>query len=624
MGKRQVISIFVALAGCWLAAAGVVAIEVGGLAGDAVFAIALLIALTIAWGAFTPNTRLFGRVIARGKVSSAKAAITFDDGPSAEHTPAILDELRAAGVRAPFFVLGRHVRAPPDIPRRIIEDGHELASHGEDHSLLTFTGPTGIAHQLRSLDEAVVAATGAAPAPLFRAPHGFRSPFLIPVARRLGYRVVGWTAGVWDTAKPGVERIVARSVSKLQPGAILLLHDADGSGAGDDRSQTVGALPQILAAGRERGLEFVTISELASELHPQRRMALRAAAIAGAVAVGVFLLSTKLDLKAIGGVITDLNPTLVFAAIAANLLSVLCKGLTWKAAIDAVELPGQNGAPPRRLHARMTEVVPAIFIGFLLNTVLFARLGEVARISVLRRKLNARGEEVPLPTLVGTLVTEQLVAGITLVAVLLGVAAFVSIPGWAVKLLLVLIGVVLVIGIAMAAIELWARYRRRQQIPVDEDTVERWWHLLGIQLEALPLALREGQAIIRQPRLLVWALLTATLSWLAQMVGILWALEAYGINEGIGAAALVFLASNLVGLFPIVPGNLVVFQGATYTALQIYNVPTNLAINFSIGLQLIEAVLGVGLGFFFLSYGGLSVGELRTEAEASSKVSEPS
>ena len=61
-------------------------------------------------------------------------------------------------------------------------------------------------------------ATGAAPAPLFRAPHGFRSPFLIPVARRLGYRVVGWTAGVWDTAKPGVERIVARSVSQLQPG----------------------------------------------------------------------------------------------------------------------------------------------------------------------------------------------------------------------------------------------------------------------------------------------------------------------------------------------------------------------------------------------------------------------
>ena len=196
-------------------------------------------------------------------------------------------------------------------------------------------------------------------------------------------------------------------------------------------------------------------------------------------------------------------------------------------------------------------------------------------------------------------------------------------PGWAVNLLLVLIGVVLVIAVAACAIEVWARYRRGN-VPTESDMVERWWHLLGISLGALPMALRQGQALFRRPRLLLWALLTSTLSWLAQMVGILWALEAYDIEKGIGAAALVFLASNLVGLFPIVPGNLVVFQGATYTALQVYNVPTNLAITFSIGLQLIEAVVGVGIGFFFLSYEGLSVGELRAEAEASNRVREPS
>jgi uncharacterized membrane protein YbhN (UPF0104 family) len=323
-------------------------------------------------------------------------------------------------------------------------------------------------------------------------------------------------------------------------------------------------------------------------------------------------------------VITDANPTLVFAALAANLVSVAAKGLTWKASLDAVEgIPGTDEEPDGRLNVHFSEVVPAIFIGFLLNTVLFARLGEVARISVLRRKLSARGVEVPLPTMVGTLVTEQLLSGVTLIAVLLGVTVFVSVPGWAVNLLLVLIGVVLVIAVAACAIEVWARYRRGS-VPTESDIVERWWHLLGISLGALPMALRQGQALFRRPRLLLWALLTSTASWLAQMVGILWALEAYGIEKGIGAAALVFLASNLVGLFPIVPGNLVVFQGATYTALQVYNVPTNLAITFSIGLQLIEAVLGVGIGFFFLSYEGLSVGELRAEAEASNRVKEPS
>jgi peptidoglycan-N-acetylglucosamine deacetylase len=624
MGKRQVISIFVALSAAWLAAAGALSTRLGELPGDVVFTAAVLLALVIAFAAFTPNTPLFGRVIGRGWVASPKAAITFDDGPSAEYTPQVLDALAAAGVHATFFVLGRHVRAHPEIAQRIVAEGHELASHGDDHSLLTFQGPTGIAHQLRAADDAVQTATGAAPAPLFRAPHGFRSPFLVPVARSLGYRVVGWTAGVWDTAKPGIDRIVQRSVAKLHPGAILLLHDADGSGNGDDRSQTVQALPQILAAGRQQGIEFVTVSELAGELRPHRRLAVRAGVIALAVAVGVLLLSTKLDLKAIGGVITDAKPTFVFAALAANLVSVAAKGLTWKAAIDAVEgVPNEDPAHSGRLHVNFADVVPAIFIGFLLNTVLFARLGEVARISVLRRKLSSKGFDVPVPTLVGTLVTEQLLSGVTLIGVVLGVAAFVSIPGWAVKLLLVLIGVVLVMAIAAASIEMWARYRRRQ-IPTDHDPVEHWWHLLGISMGALPLALRQGQAVFRRPKLLVWGLFTSTVSWLAQMVGILWVLQAYGIHHGIGAAALVFLASNLVGLFPIVPGNLVVFQGATYTALQVYNVPTNLAINFSIGLQLIEAMLGVGLGFFFLSYEGLSVGELRSEAEASSRVRDPS
>jgi peptidoglycan-N-acetylglucosamine deacetylase len=619
VGKRQVISIFVALVAAWLAGAAMLAVLLGGIPGDIVFTVALLVAITAAWGAFTPNTRLFGRVIANGRVTSTRAAITFDDGPSAEYTPPILDALAAAGVRATFFVLGRHVRAHPEIARRIVAEGHELASHGDDHSLLTFQGPTEIARQLRALDEAVIHATGGEPTPLFRAPHGFRSPFLVPVARRLGYRVVGWTAGVWDTTKPGVDRIVARSVAALRPGAIILLHDADGFGNHDDRTQTVDALPQIIAAGHRDGLEFVTISELAEDIHPRRRMALRALVVAIAIAGGVFLLSTKLDLKAVAGVITDANPALVLAALAANLISVGAKALTWKAAIDAVPNPDGEG----RVQVRFSEVVPAIFIGFLLNTVLFARLGEVARISVLRRKLATRGVEVPVPTLVGTLVTEQLLSGITLIAVLLGVAAFVSIPGWATKLLLVLVGVVLVIAVAAASIELSARYRRRQA-PSEQDPVEHWWHLLGISLTAFSLAVRQGQSILLRPKLLAWGLLTSTVSWLAQILGILWALEAYGIHEGVGAAGLVFLASNLVGLFPIVPGNLVVFQGATYTALQAYNVPTNLAINFGIGLQLIEALLGVGLGFFFLSYEGLSVGELRSEAEASSRVSSPS
>ena len=216
MGKRQVISLFVALAAVWLTGAAVLAVALGGLFGDLVFAAAVLTALVLAWASFTPNNAAVRpRHRRRPGARPRRRRSPSTTGPAPSSRPPILDALAAAGVRATFFALGRQVRAHPEIARRIVDEGHELASHGDDHRLLTFEGPTGIAHQLRALDEAVVGATGAAPAPLFRAPHGFRSPFLVPVARRLGYRVVGWTAGVWDTAKPGIERIVDRSVSRL-------------------------------------------------------------------------------------------------------------------------------------------------------------------------------------------------------------------------------------------------------------------------------------------------------------------------------------------------------------------------------------------------------------------------
>jgi peptidoglycan-N-acetylglucosamine deacetylase len=614
MGKREVITRFVILGIVWIALSAVVAQTVGGIAGDVLEAAALLALLVVAWSAFTPNARLFGRVIGPGSAPSPWFAVTFDDGPSPEHTPAVLDALRAAGARATFFVLGRNVRAYPELTRRIVAEGHELASHGDDHSLLMFAGPSAIAHQFRATEEAVAAAVGSTNAHLFRAPHGYRGPFLAPVARRLGYRIVGWSGAIFDTARPGVDVIVDRCAAVLSPGAILLLHDGDGSGRGGDRSQTVAALPRILETARDQGLEPVTVSELAAELRPTRRLVPRAAAFGAVlIAVGVAL-SQKFDLQVVADVFTRANPVYVLGALLANLVSVAAKALTWKAAFDAV--PGEDGEPP--VDVGLRDVVPPIFIGFLLNTVLFARLGEVARVSVVRRKLAVRGQQMPVPTVVGTLVTEQLLSGMMLVAVLIGAVVFVPVPRQAVDLLAVLSGVVILIGLVAAGIEVWGRLRRRRNEPAD-DYVERWWHLLGISFTSTIGSLNRGQAIFKRPRLLAWGLFTAACAWIAQLAGIYLTLSAYGIHHGLGGAAVVFLASNLVGLFPITPGNLGVFQGATATSLTLlYGVPANLALTFSIGLQLIEALLGVGVGFVFLSMEGLSMAELQTQVETGS------
>ena len=108
----------------------------------------------------------------------------------------------------------------------------------------------------------------------------------------------------------------------------------------------------------------MTVSQLASELQPQRRTALKAAAFALVVAALVLLVSQRYSLQVIANVFTDVDPVYVLAVLIANLGLVAAKSLTWKAALDAV--PGDDEGRP--LDVSVREVIRAIFIGFLLNT----------------------------------------------------------------------------------------------------------------------------------------------------------------------------------------------------------------------------------------------------------------
>jgi peptidoglycan/xylan/chitin deacetylase (PgdA/CDA1 family) len=215
-----------------------------------------------AWGAFARNSPLYGRVLHRGPRAADRIALTFDDGPGPS-TAAVLDALRDAGARATFFVLGRQAAEHPDLVRRIANEGHELASHGYDHGILVFRGPAHVADQLRRTEQAIAAAAGShALSRLFRAPHGFRGPATALAVTRAGYRVAGWTTGVFDADEPGADVIAARVARDLAPGSIILLHDADGWRPEASRHQTADALPAICATARARGLQPVTLSEL--------------------------------------------------------------------------------------------------------------------------------------------------------------------------------------------------------------------------------------------------------------------------------------------------------------------------------------------------------------------------
>jgi uncharacterized membrane protein YbhN (UPF0104 family) len=166
-------------------------------------------------------------------------------------------------------------------------------------------------------------------------------------------------------------------------------------------------------------------------------------------------------------------------------------------------------------------------------------------------------------------------------------------------------------ALALVGLELLSRYRRRK-FRQQGDYAMAWWGAALRASEQLLHGLARGQAIFRFPARASLATVAGLLSWIAQILGILWTFRAFGIELGLGAAALVFFTSTLIQLFPVVPANVGVFQLAVVFPLNAtYGVDPTRALSFAIGLQLIEALLGVGLGFLFLSREGLSLAEAR-------------
>lgn len=221
---------------------------------------------TLAWGAYSPASPLFGRVVGRGSKRGRSLYLTFDDGPRPGVTDRILDTLDRERVPAAFFLVGAAVRYHPALARRVASAGHEIGNHTRSHRKLHRLGPRSIRAEIVGGHQDIMEITGEIPR-AFRAPHGYRNPFVARVTRRLRYRTIAWTFGVWDSDRPPAEEIRRRVRAKLKPGAIILLHDGDGSdpegsNPRGDRSPTAEALPGIIADARAAGYAFRSLAEL--------------------------------------------------------------------------------------------------------------------------------------------------------------------------------------------------------------------------------------------------------------------------------------------------------------------------------------------------------------------------
>lgn len=217
-------------------------------------------------GSFYAPSGIFGPTLLRGPGGQRLVALTFDDGPDPEATPRVLQLLSQHGARATFFVIGERAARHPEIIAAIARAGHQIESHSHRHSWWTaFTPRWRLAAELRAAQVAIAAASGREPR-WFRPPIGILSPEVVAAAQRVGLRLCAWSCKARDgLARTSVAAALTRLQAGLEPGAILLLHDAAEPRPGPARPAPPIA-PAVLAALlpelAKRQLRAVTLDEL--------------------------------------------------------------------------------------------------------------------------------------------------------------------------------------------------------------------------------------------------------------------------------------------------------------------------------------------------------------------------
>lgn len=216
----------------------------------------------LADGIFRPASPWLMPVIVHGPRDVPAVALSFDDGPDPQVTPEVLEILKAAGARASFFTIGRHLDEHPQIAQRIQADGHELGNHSYDHSrMLNFARPPAMQAEILRGARAVQKVNGKTSLPLYRPPVGLKNPPLARVVERLGLKIIAWSLHSHDTRLDNPQAIAERVLSRVRPGDIILMHDGHDL-PGRSRPATAEALRRILQGLRDKGLEVVTVSEL--------------------------------------------------------------------------------------------------------------------------------------------------------------------------------------------------------------------------------------------------------------------------------------------------------------------------------------------------------------------------
>lgn len=187
-------------------------------------------------------------------------ALTFDDGPSEALTPKLLDLLAARHLRATFFVVGQNAADHPDILKRAVREGHEIANHSWSHPNLGKMSDEAVRRELQKTDDAIAAAIGKRPT-LMRPPYGsITANQKRWIHDEFGYRIIIWDVDPLDWKRPGPSVVTARILKETKAGSIVLAHDI--------HAPTIEAMPATFDQLMKKGFKSVTVTELLAMAKP--------------------------------------------------------------------------------------------------------------------------------------------------------------------------------------------------------------------------------------------------------------------------------------------------------------------------------------------------------------------
>jgi peptidoglycan/xylan/chitin deacetylase (PgdA/CDA1 family)/uncharacterized membrane protein YbhN (UPF0104 family) len=578
MPLRKMAAVALAVAaGAALLGAGGWAIDEGHATAGVAIVIVTCIVAALVLQAYWVRWDLSGASLRAGRPDRPEVALTFDDGPGPD-TPAVLDALDAAGVRATFFMLGRAAEAHPELVREVARRGHLVGLHGHSHRKLHLASPRTVTEELGRGEEAIRAA-GVTPAPFFRAPHGFKGFALGRELRRRGLTLVGWTRGVWDTERPGADAIAERACERMRGGEILLLHDGCGTpGLDPRRDQTAAAVGEIVRRWREAGFDFVTVDRL--ETGAAEGALGQALRWGGGLAVVVLaaVALRRLDPAELRRAFAEASLLALLGAAATNVLALVMQTGRWLAIVHPVV--------PR---ARPRDGFFALVAGYAVGIVVPARASDLARAHLMARRTGAS-----MATLTATAVVDHLLGSVALFGVLGLTAAVSPLPVW-----LRSAGTLAFAGAGAALVVMW--FAR----PRGKPAVHR--HGLRGVLERL----RHGLTAVGRPRALALSWLFALGGW-ASEVGIAYlSLRAFGLPSTLDSALLVVLATTLSSAAAVSPGNAGAFELACVLALSWYGVPEEPALAFALGYHAVHLVPVALIGGGWLLTSGYKGGLVR-------------